>query len=271
MKHLPRMSGNCRKRLASIACAAALLCAADASAWWGYAVTAGAWRPDAGDMETELAARRNGNAPANGSVYRDTGAGDLTVFLETNREFRLGFSLGYGLMAQAGLNETFTQNSAADSALKITGRTAYFPLTLYGKYKPCDKPYSLWLGGGLDWIMADSDVMQVDSGSKNIVKTFSSQIIAPAMSGGAEWFLSKHIALGVTAKYVFSARTDEMSAELAGQPYTGNYKMIMRGENIAFIPGDQPLASGERLYSCDYGGFRAALELRAYFGGPDKN
>ncbi len=260
------------KRLILLFISAAMFSAAQAGAWWGYAVNAGPWKPDTGDMQTELNTRSLANTPAGGSIYRDNGAGDLTFFMETNAEWRLGISLGYGLMAQAGLHESFS-SAPVDSALKIDSRTAYFPLTLYGKYKPADKPYSLWLGGGLDWILADSDVMFDDSGSKNIVKTFSSQVITPSVSGGAEWFISKHISLGITGKYVFSARADEMIAELTAAPYVGSYKMIMRGgaggDRVAFIPQGQALASNERLFGYDYGGFRAALQLRAYFGGPD--
>lgn len=254
------------KKIVSLLFVGALYCAASAGAWWGYSVNAGLWRPDNSDMKAELASRLAGNTPAAGSVYRDTGAGDLTFFMETNKELRFGFSLGYGLMAQAGLRENYTVSAPADSALKLDSRTAYFPLAVYGKYKPQDKPYSVWLGGGCDWIMADTDVMAEQAGAAKIDKTFSAQLVAPEISGGAEWFLCRNIALGFTAKYVFDARTGAMTVALAD----GNYKMIMRGGSVAFIPEQQALASGESLYGYDYGGFRAQLALRAYFGGPDK-
>ncbi|MFA6582964.1 MAG: hypothetical protein WCS77_01590 [Elusimicrobiaceae bacterium] len=253
------------KSLFRAALAVFLLSGSQLWAWWGYSLNAGASHPDNSDMKTELAGRLANNAPSAGSTYQDAGFGDLTFFMETNAETRLGFSLGYGLIAQSGLRENFTKNTPADSSLKIDNRTAYFPLTVYAKYKPENKPFSLWFGAGADWIMAATDVVSASPGLQAVDNTFTASVIAPTLSGGAEWFFTKRLALGLNGKYVFGGRVKDLTSEMQ----QGNYRMVMAGDTVAFRPEGAALGAGERSYEYDYSGFRVSAQLRVYFGGPD--
>gem|GEM_PF-6567260 len=92
---------------------------------------------------------------------------------------------------------------------------------------------------------------------------FTQTKFVPHVVIGSEYFLSKHLSLGVNLKYLINGKMDDLRG-------TGGNRLIMEtgpyGQYITTKITEDGLQARERLFTYDYSGLRPSLAIRYYFG-----
>lgn len=237
---------------------------------WGTEFTGSSWKMDGKEfiksMNAYKALAQAFGLGMSGKVTQGKLGGAAGFFVEGNSRFRLGAAAGYGVMppvsAKLSLTGAFTGTESIEN--KIT----YVPLDLYLKYISEGGKFSLFGGGGANYVMASTDYKATYSGG--VTKAvFTQKKVIPHVQAGCEWFLSKGISLSFGAKYLFSAVLDNLTGKVTdGGVDQGKNRMIMSkdpayGEFFDYT--SVPLASDERPFKYDLSGLRANFGLRIYF------
>ena len=245
----------------------------------GLEFTGESWKMDGKEFITDMRAER-ADAIANG--YDMTGkvtqgklGGAAKFFLEGNSRFRLGISAGYGVMPTVSYKLMESDNTGwawnADFINKIT----YIPVDLYFKHTSESGGFSLFGGGGADYVMASTDLKSEDlnSGFPNYsaTATFTQKKVMPHVQAGCEVFLAKWISINLSAKYLFSAILDNLTGRITvNGADQGRHRLVMTdyppyGQEISVDPTSAPLPAGDRPFKFDLSGLRANVGLKIYF------
>ncbi len=251
---------------------AVLLFAASAShaMHWGLDLTGTSWKMDNADLGKDLDYRKLNGTTADLSK-ESVMAKSAGIFMEGGSKWRLGFSAGFGSTP----NQLYTTVNPSYSNFMDRGvlenKVSYIPVSLYLKYKPENSRFSLFGGGGADYITASTKVKDDLDGTgtpqANAHKgTFTQKKMVPHVQAGAEWFMFKWLSLGVSAKYLFSAVFDDLTGNLSGSGVpAGKQRLIMSGDRIDYSPVSAALTAGERPLKYDFSGLRVNAALRVYF------
>ncbi len=242
---------------------------------WGLDLSAANWEMDAEDHTTNVNTLTRAWAASgyalSSKVDPVTYGLEAKVFMEGNAPFRLGISVGVGLMPEVVSNFHARQGLSYND-LYLENRTNYIPVELYAKYASKGGKFSIFAGGGANYLMASTEYKVESTGNYWEKGTFEQSKTIPHARAGCEFFLAKWLALNVGVKYVFSGVLDnltgKMSASSGGGP--GEYRMIMfrnptYGEYMDARLTSAGLAAGERPFQYDYSGLRLNAGLRVYF------
>ena len=254
--------------------AAAFLCfPSRAQARWGMDFTASWWEMDAKDFKRTMSTYGNSGNTDNESIKRDSLGGAASFYIEGKSKSRFGLSFGYGAMPNASIK---LERSATDPhRLEIVNRTTYIPVDLYYKFGSKGGKAAFFLGGGADYIMAKSEYRQVSgvSDANNDVGTFKAQKTVPHAKAGFEFFLTRGLSFGCSAKYVMSGVISDLQGNETrnGTPRAGKRRLVMDtyGSGVAAMsrPVSSGISAGNAPLQYDYTGLRMELAMRWNFGG----
>ena len=272
------------KNIAAVFAVMALLFAPSVSnARWGTEFTGESWTMDGKDFIKVINSYKAYAVVDGFSVAGKTTQGKLggaaKFFVEGSSRFRLGGAAGFGMMPELsgkfstwgyGINEGSNINNDVNFENKIT----YVPVDLYFKYNSKGGRFSLFGGGGADYVMAKTDIEYIDYdyGTNALEKlAFTQKKVMPHVQAGCELFLAKSISLNFSAKYLFSAVLDNLTGhvDVIGMS-ADKYRIIMGdrspyGEELLLKKTSDPLVSGERPFKYDLSGLRANVGFRIYF------
>ena len=267
-------------KIAVCAVMALLFAPAVSQARWGTEFTGQSWKMDGREYITTLhtaeayAANPSNGTSMTGKVTEGKIGGAASLFVEGNSRFRLGLSAGYGVMPLVS-SKISSQVSSLYVSEDLKSQPNYIPVDLYLKYNSKGGKFSIFGGGGGDYIMADTTYKYwANNGPSTYFEeaTFTQKKVVPHVQAGCELFLAKWISLNVSAKYLFNAVFDNLTGKLkaGGVTSANKYKLVMvdnstYGEEFAFASTSQPLTSGERPFKYDFSGLRANVGLRIYF------
>lgn len=238
---------------------------------WGLDLTGTSWKMDNADLGKDLDYRKLNGTTADLSK-ESVIAKSAAVFMEGGSKWRLGFSAGFGSTSNqvyATVNPSFGNIFMNQGVLE--NKVSYIPVSLYLKYKPENSRFSLFGGGGADYITANTKVKDALDGYGNPQAgshkgTFTQKKVVPQVQAGAEWFMFKWLSLGVSAKYLFSAVFDDLTGNLTGSGVSsGKQRLIMSGDQIGYSPVSSALTAGQRPLKYDFTGLRVNAALRIYF------
>ncbi len=266
------------KNIAAVCAIMALLFAPSVSnARWGTDFTGESWKMDGKEFLTSMhsgeayAADPSNSTSMTGKVTQDKIGGAASFFVEGNSRFRVGISAGYGTMPEVSGKFRAWGSTWSDN-MNLNNKITYIPVNLYLKYTSKNGKFSLFGGGGGDYVMASTDYNDALGSPAYVEKaTFTQKKMIPHIQAGYELFLAKWISLNLGAKYLFSAVLDNMTGKLTGGgvPAPGKSRMIMSnglyGEEFGVRNTSQPLASGERPFKYDLSGLRVNVGFRIYF------
>jgi hypothetical protein len=240
---------------------------------WGTEFTGSSWTMDGKDflksMHTYEAMAPAAGFSMTGKITQGRLGGAAGVFVEGNSRFRLGAAVGYGVMP--AVSSKFRWGNGWVGGFNLENKTTYIPLDLYLKYTSREGKFSLFGGGGADYVMASTDFKGDDSNSSSMRATFTEKKLMPHVQAGCELFLAKWISLDLSAKYLFNAVLDNLTGNMTSDGYPpGKYRMIMAdnppyGEVWQFWRTSNPLVSGVRPFKYDLSGLRANIGFRVYF------
>lgn len=247
---------------------ALLFAPAVSNARWGTDFTGQMWTMDGKELNTTMHSYQASGANITGKVSEDKFGGAARLFVEGNSRFRLGAAVGFGVMP-AVIGESRETYSGGATYRGIENRTTYIPADLYLKYTSEGGKFSLFGGGGADYVMASSEYKLSYNGGGE-AGTFTQKKIMPHVQAGCELFLAKWLSVNVGAKFLFSAILDNLTGSMTGSGVApGKYRMTMKrwsnGEEPDFTLTTTPFAANERAYKYDYSGLRANIGLRMYF------
>ena len=259
-------------KIAVCAVMALLFAPAVSQARWGTEFTGQSWKMDGKefltDMQTFVKYAQNHGYGMAGKLTQEKIGGAAGFFVEGNSRFRLGISAGYGVMPSVSVKAGLTTNHIEREV--IENKTTYIPADLYLKYTSKGGKFSLFGGGGGDYVMASTDFKFEESGGyTDLIKgTFTQKKVIPHVQAGCELFLAKWISLNISAKYLFSAILDDLTGNVTENGVAlGKRKLTMMtaptGE-VVYYSGNT-LSQSERPLKYDFSGLRANVALRIYF------
>ncbi len=261
-----------KNKIAIFAVVALLFAPAVSNARWGTEFTGASWTMDGKEvttlMHTYQAVAAFSSWSMAGKVTEGKLGGSASLFIEGNSRVRLGGSIGYGAMPDVMLKIRVTSGPSPIINLDMINKTTYIPVDLYLKGVSKSGKFSLFGGGGADYVIAKSDY---DEWSGSTVKgSFSQKKLVPHVQAGGELFLAKWISLNVSAKYLFSAVLDNLTGGVSGSGYSaGKRRLTMQkwslGEVTNYPLTSSPLAANERPFKYDLSGLRANVGLKIYF------
>jgi len=246
-----------------------------ASTRWGIEFTGQGWTMDGkeflNDMNTWDAVTTDFGLGMTGKVASGRLGGAASLFVEGNSLFCMGAAVGYGVMPAVSSKLRLTGISSYLN-MDLNNELTYIPGVLYLKYTSEGGKFSLFGGGGADYVMASTNYQQEEPGY--LVKaTFTQKKVMPHVQAGFELFLTEGISFNLNAKYLFNAVLDNLTGNLTvnGAAW-GKYRMIMDGNSfspygdvVGFSKTSNPLVSGERPFKYDLSGPRTNVSLRVYF------
>lgn len=197
--------------------------------------------------------------------------GAASFFVEGNSLFCMGAAVGYGVMPAVSSKLRVTSSSSYFTR-DIDNKTTYILGVLYLRYTSKGGKFSLFGGGGADYVMASTDFKYEEPGY--LVKaTFTQKKVMPHVQAGFELFLTGGISLNISIKYLFSAVLNKLTGNLTENGKAlGKYKMIMDGnsfpsygETVWVSKASDPLVSGNRSFKYDLSGPRTNVSVRIYF------
>lgn len=255
---------------AACAVLALFLAPSVSNARWGTEFTGSSWKMDGKEFLTSLNSVHDAAAAfptaMTGKVTQGRVGGAASFFMEGNSRTRLGFALGYGSMPRATLR---VDVPAVPFNINLESEIAYIPVDLYLKHVSEKGKFTLYGGGGADYVMASTEYKGYDG--NDIKATLTQKKVVPHVQAGFELFLSKAISFNFGAKYLFSAVLDNLKGKATyGGVDQGKARLIMDSNKMSPY-GDfvslttDPLASYERPFKYDLSGLRANVGLRIYF------
>ena len=244
----------------------------------GLEFTGESWKMDGKEFITDMNAEKadaidHGYAMT-GKVTQGKMGGVAKFFMEGNSRFRLGIAVGYGVMPTVSYKLTNTYGPGNFDNENFQNKTTYIPMDLYFKLTSKSGKFSLFGGGGADYVTAKtvSEVEWLWTGGSWLSKgTFTQKKMMPHVQAGCEVFLAKWISLNLSAKYLFSAILNNLTGNLTVNGVNqGKHRLIMYdyppyGQEIWFDPTSAPLPSGDRPFKYDLSGLRANVGLKFYF------
>ncbi len=259
---------------------------------YGTEFTGAYWKMDAKDLNKSKAYvlsgayynSANDYATTNADVSQNSLSGAASFFVEGDSDWRLGAAVGFGMMpnvSYVGGYNAYYNGSYEDTYTyteELENKANYVPVDLYVKYKPADSGFSLFGGAGADYIMASTKIYEHDKEILNnsgvvtvntwdMYGTFTQNKVVPHVQAGAELYISKWLALGVGAKYVFGGVLDDLTGNVTENGvYQGKNRLIMSGgDHFAYQNTADALAPGDSKFKYDFSGLRINISLRAYF------
>jgi len=246
----------------------------------GLEFTGESWKMDGKEFITDMRAERadaigNGD-DMTGKVTQGKMGGAAKFFLEGNSRFRLGISAGYGVMPTVSYKLMETDNAGYTWNGDDTNKITYIPVDLYFKHTSESGGFSLFGGGGADYVMASTDLNykseDTSSGYSFLGKgTLTQKKVMPHVQAGCEVFLAKWISINLSAKYLFSAILDNLTGHFTVNGVDqGKHRLVMTdsppyGQEISLDPTSAPLPTGDRPFKFDLSGLRANVGLKIYF------
>lgn len=262
------------KNITAVCAVLALFLAPSVSnARWGTEFTGSSWTMDGKEFMTSLKTYKaysaaNPGFGMTGEVTEGKLGGAASFFMEGNSRTRLGLAAGFGSMPAVSAKLNLTGSWSGN--INIENKITYIPLDLYLKHVSEKGKFSLFGGGGADYIMAKTEYKANDTGGA-AKGTFTQKKVMPHVQAGCELFLAKWISFNISAKYLFGAVLDKMTGKVteAGVDKGENILIMTKdpvyGEYFGYKKTSIALASDERAFKYDLSGLRANVGLRIYF------